>query len=222
MGASDARPFYQMLDAVFKIGEPNGLQSISHMELLRNPRDAHGLFVQFQARVKKCSVVRPPADSATNAIAKDPYYQLIVFPDLRDSRDEPTVVELGRGADSLSYRRFPFTVCCRELPPEMTPASIENQQVWINGFHYRFWLYDSERTTSAGVSGQISPLIIGTRPQMIESNFGSLIRFSNSLLLVFIGVLAIVVFTIFRISKRSQASKEPLPEKLDIDGLAEM
>lgn len=221
-GSKDARPFYQFLEAVGKIDVSPDDNSIDHMEVLRNPKQSFGRRVSLRARVKKCSVVRPPVDAKGSKLPNGQYYQLMVFPDLRDSRDEPTMVEIGRGDEKLTYRRFPFTVCCRQLPEGMDPSSIENQQIWIEGFFYRFWQYDAERTRSAGVAPQISPIIIANRPWMVESNELGLKRFFNSLLTILAIVLAIVGFTIFRISRKVRPTIVQLPEKLDVDGLTEL
>lgn len=222
LGRKDTRPFYQFLEAVGKINVPAGHQKIDHMDLLRHPKQSLGRFVSFQARVKKCSVVRLPVDLQVPGLPDAQYYQLMVFPDLRDSRDEPTMVEIGQGDERLTYRRFPFTICCRQLPNGMNSASIENQQVWVEGFFYRFWQYDAERTRSAGAAPQISPILIANRPTMVESNEVGLKRFFNSVVMILIAVLAIVCFTIFRIARRIRSTKQGLPEKLDIDGLAQM
>jgi hypothetical protein len=224
LSSKDARPFYQFLEAVGNMGkvESQASESIDHMELLRNPQQSTGRRVSFRARVKKCSVVRPSVDATLPELAKGQYYQLMVFPDLRDDRDEPTLVEIGRGDEKLTYRRFPFTICCRQLPPGLNPNTIENQQIWIDGFYFRFWQYDAERTRSAGVAAQISPIIIANQPRMVELSELGLRRFFNGLLILLAVVLAIVGFTIFRFSNRSRTSKEQLPDKLDLDGLSGM
>lgn len=210
LGSNDARTFYQLLAAVDEINSVAGDRS-DHMELLRKPT-SYGQQVAFRARVRKCSVVR--ADAVELPKLKQ-FYQLIVFPDLRDAGDEPTMVEIGKGEEKLAYRRFPFTVCCRELPAGMTPSQIENQQVIIEGFYYRFWQFDAQRTRETEVGAQISPIIIADRPIMIESTFGELQRIFGLVLLVVIGVLGIVGLAMYRTAKRTAKSKLDLPDRID-------
>jgi hypothetical protein len=216
LGDKDARTFYQILNAVARVGTDFGDEGIDHMELLRNPTANYGRRVSFRARVRQCSIIRPEADSPLDG---ELYYQLIVFPDLRDSRGESTTVEIGKGEEKLSYRRFPFTVCVGQLPEGLTPEQIENQQVWIDGFYFRFWRFDAERTRDTAVGAQISPLIIANMPQMIPSTMGELENFFSYLLLLVAGILAIVGLTIFRAVKRQSRTKLSLPDRIEIDEL---
>jgi hypothetical protein len=210
ISSSDARVFYQVLGAV---GEIDGMASdaIDHMELLRNPT-SYGKQVSFRARVRKCSVVRTGVDSS---LGLDRYYQLMVFPDLRDSRNEPTMVEIGKGGEKLTYRRFPFTVCCRELPEGMTPSQIENQQVLIQGFYFRFWQFDAERTRDAEVGAQISPIMLANQPIMVKSTIGDLERIFGVLLCIVIVVLLIAGWTVYRINKSKVKSRSVLPDQIE-------
>jgi hypothetical protein len=210
LSTNDARTFYELLDAVGRM-EVLSEDAVDHMELLKNPT-TFGKQVSFRARVRKCSVVRPGGDLPFEL---SHYYQLIVFPDLRDSRGEPTLVEIGKGEEKLTYRRFPFTVCCRELPEGLTPEQIENQQVLIEGFYFRFWQFDAERTRDADVGAQISPIIIARRPILVESTISQLQQFFGVLLLAVIGVLGIVGWTIYRINKRTVRFKSELPPQIE-------
>jgi hypothetical protein len=101
----------------------------------------------------------------------------------------------------------------------MTPNSIENQQVWIDGFYFRFWNFDSQRTQEAKVAAQISPIIISRVPVMIEASLGQLDRFFGSLMLILIGTLAIIGWTLLRISRRTKRGELILPEKIDVGNL---
>ena len=58
--------------------------------------------------------------------------------------------------------------------PVCSRLDIENQQIMVEGFYFRFWKYASDLTDQAGVSGQISPLIISSRPVMVVSDGATL------------------------------------------------
>lgn len=233
--AVEAPFFFQFLTAVETIGidrvpEPLS-ESLGAVELLKNFRQAHGEAVRFQARVRQCSVVQRPADSTDPSFQQ--YYQLIVFPDLgaREARQSiPLIpntldvmpgIEVSDGQQTLTYSRFPYTICARSLPEGMTPADIENQQVMIEGFFYRFWKYEAELTEAMGASGQLSPLIIVNQPRLVKTSKQQLSLFINSFLVLFLLILLFAAWTSLRTAQRNRRilgesiDGTPLPDRLD-------
>ena len=76
-----------------------------------------------------------------------------MFPSL----DGGKIVVKNKSGKEIEYKRFPITVCCLELPTGFSIESIERQSVLIDGFFFRFWKYQSDKTDAAGASGQVSP-----------------------------------------------------------------
>lgn len=223
--------FFQFLSAVENIPADNLPEPLGAVELLMNFRQAHGKAVRFQARVRQCSIVQRPPDSSDPGF--DQYYQLIVFPDLTTRQSEQTIplipntldvvppIEVTDGQRTLTYSRFPFTICARSLPAGMSPADIENQQVMIEGFFYRFWKYEAEYTEAMGASGQLSPLIIVNQPRVVTTSTWQLNTFINSILIFFLAILLFAGWTSWRINQRrnriagDKLDGAPLPDKID-------
>jgi hypothetical protein len=230
--------FFQFLAAIPQLPMEQLADSLGAMELLQNFRQAHGQPVRFQARVRQCAVVQRPA--ADGASADSPstdsfsqYYQLIVFPDLSPAQSSQSVpliphtldvmppIEVTDGGRKLTYSRFPFTICARSLPDGLSPAEIENRQVWVEGIFYRFWKYESEYTNAEDASGQLSPLIIVNQPRLVEVSDRQLNKFINGLLLGFLAIFLISGWTAWRLARRRHYFHSPredaggLPDRLD-------
>lgn len=238
--AIEAPCFFQILEAVPRLQTNQFSGSLDAMELLRNFRQAHGQPVRFQARVRQCAVVQRTADSSPSS---DPpaagffpqYYQLIVFPDLTPSQAAQTVpwipltldvmppIEVTDEGKTLTYSRFPFTICARSLPEGLSPAEIENQQIWVEGIFYRFWKYESEYTNAQDASGQLSPLILVNQPRLVEVSDRQLNQFLNALLAGFLAIFLVSGWTVWRLTRRGHGSSnaresgKDLPDRLDIE-----
>ncbi len=219
-GSKDAKPFFEILDAVgkMKLGQ-DAPPPISHMVLLRGPTQHYGDRVRFQAKVKQCSIVRPGEHWD---VERDPapYYQLIVFPDLRVD-DRNITVEIGKDDQKIVYNRFPFTVCVRRLPDGQTAESMQDQTVIVDGFYFRFWQYDSQITRDAGVNAQISPVIIADEPDLKDPSTDDWSRFIGILLLTMLGLIAIVALAFLRFNRKAGNRKQELPERIDFEDQAD-
>jgi len=231
--AAEGPLFFQFLDAIPEIPVDQLTESLGAVELLQNFRDAHGQAVRFQARVRQCAVVRRPANSMSSADDFDQYYQLVVFPDLSPRQTSQAIplipntldvmppIEVTDGEKILTYSRFPYTICARSLPDGLTPAEMENQQIWVEGIFYRFWKYESEYTDAVGASGQLSPLIIVNQPQLVQGSSRQLNQFINALLLGFLAIFVACGWTAWKLNRRRNSLKtagttgEPLPDRLD-------
>lgn len=179
--------------------------------------DNLGNFVSFRARVRKCSQVQITNPDLQARLGFDHYYQLMVFPDL----DDQQIVVKNPAGEDLVYRRFPVTMCARSLPAGMQPVDIENQQIMVEGFYFRFWKYASDLTEQAGVSGQISPLIISGRPVMVVSDGETLNVILCGFLLATILGLATLLWVFRNPRKRPALQSMPhgLPDQMDVTGI---
>ena len=214
LGTADAEVFFQFLSAVERIRrEPSG-KRLDCDELLRNSTEGFGNAVGFRARVRQCTQVQRPATSTGEPLEFEHYFQLVVFPDL-----DAQVVVKNEGHDDLLYRRFPVTVCCRSLPDGMTPAQIENQQIWVNGFYFRFWKYGSELTNAAEATGQLSPLIISRQPLMIAMGETQLDFFRSSMLIALIIGMCWTIWVLNSAWKQKKRSGPDLPERIEVTNL---
>ena len=220
LGSRDAEAFYRFLAGVGRMNPTLELNSeLGFEDLVQNPNSNFGERVRMRGVVRTCTAVPQADDDIRDRLGISRHYQLMLFPDL----DGATIIVKNQNGKQLDYRRFPVTVCCRELPAAMSPADIERRAFVVEGFFFRFWKYQSEKTDEAGASGQISPLVIANRliPVDVQSDR------MDSILLIFvlavIGGFAALVYG-FRIAdkKRKPAGEKilaSLPDRIDLSGI---
>lgn len=226
LGGRDAEAFYQILAAVDRM-EPNDVAGdpdsktgqLGFNELMQDASSNFGESVRVTGTIRSCSVISVPQKDIRDRLGVSRYYQLMLFPDLDGAR----IVVKNKDGSKLDYRRFPITVCCTELPAGMTPTDMERQSCIVDGFFYRFWKYQSEKTDQLQTSGQVSPLIIAKRPVMFDSDIGRL----NTALLIFVVAVITTILALFfgfRIADRRRMAPgtkilDSLPDKIDVSGL---
>ncbi len=222
LGSDDAEAFFQFIGAVHQLedGLPDANQArLGFTDLMQQASKNFGEAVRISGTVRTCSVIPVTHTDIQNRLGITQYYQLMLFPDL----DGAKIVVNSKDGKQLDYRRFPVTVCVSELPAGMSPQDVERKQFEIDGFFFRFWKYQSEKTDTAQTTGQVSPLIIAKRPTLIEPVRNQL----NSILFGFIaflicGVGALVVyFWYVDRGKKTPAVQmiESLPDQIDLTGI---
>ena len=222
LGNADSEAFYQMIGSVNRL-EPNIAfdHRIGFVDIMRDGASNFGNAVRIKGVVRSCSEVSVTDSDVASRIGVSKYYQLIVFPNL----DGGKIVVKNKSGEDIEYKRFPITVCCLQLPEGFSTTSIERQSFLIDGFFFRFWKYQSDKTDAAGASGQVSQLIIVKTPIHVAAEEGWL----DLILLCFVTVL-IVGFSIltwwYRGVDRRQKSPgqkiiESLPEQIDVAGIEE-
>ncbi len=230
LGNRDAEAFFQILAAVNRMNrndvEPGPTVDVSDSgsllgfeELMQNSNTNFGEAARVTGTVRTCSVVAVPHEDIKRRLGISKYYQLMLFPDL----DGAKIVVKNKDGTKMDYRRFPVTICCTELPAGMSPTDLERKQFVVDGYFFRFWRYESDKTDQAAGTGQVSPLIIAKCPQLIGSDTSSL----NLALLVFaIATLAGIIILIggYRIADRQRQTPVEkilgtLPDQIDLSGL---
>ncbi|MFK7768919.1 MAG: hypothetical protein AB8B55_16985 [Mariniblastus sp.] len=223
----DSEAFYQTIAAVGRITEKRRQEfftanpPIKFRELMQNGSSNFGNRVRVKGVVRTCSQVHVTDPDIRERLGLSTYYQLILFPNL----DGGKIILKNRNGEDLVYSRFPVTVCVANLPDGMTPSDVERKPYEIEGFFFRFWKYKADKTDAAGVSGQVSPLIIANKPTVLESEQELL----NSILLVFaaivLGGIAVTLFLYRSSDKKHKQAKgsilDELPEQIDLTGITE-
>lgn len=122
------------------------------MDLLADTPNSVCRRVQMIGRVRQC--LRIKGDGAA-----DPgdSFQLTIFPDL----DGQKITVKSPNGNRVPYGRFAVTVRVPELPSGETEQSLLDKRVRVEGFHFRFWRYDSAFSGQHGLKGQIGALVIG-------------------------------------------------------------
>ena len=220
LGHADSEAFYQMIGGVNRLGQDAEFENpIGFVDIMKDSKSNFGNATRIKGVVRTCAEISIPDPEVASRIGVLKYYQLIIFPNL----DGNKVVVKDRNGKDIEYSRFPITICCHQLPAGLTPTSIERKQILIDGFFFRFWKYQSDKTDASGASGQVSPLIIAHTPIPIESHA----EWLDFMLLCFVSVL-IIGFSILawwyrgidrRRKSPGQKIMESLPDELDVTGI---
>ena len=224
LGSKDAEAFFQFISAVKKMessSAPQGESKLGFVQIMQNANANFGHFAHIQGVVRTCSVIPIQHSDIRERLGVTEYYQLMLFPDL----DGAKVVINSKDGEQLDYRKFPVTVCCTELPPGMQPKDIEKKQFDIEGYFFRFWKYQSDKTDAVNASGQVSPLIMAKLPVEIPTKANQL----NWILTIFVVTLiagtAILLWT-YRVADRKRETPDAeilssLPDRIDLAGIDE-
>jgi hypothetical protein len=221
LSSSDSESLFQMIKAVSNIPPPSAEettveQPLGFQELMQNAGQSFGKTIQIKGIIRSCSVIKDLDPDVQTRLGLSSYYQLMVFPDLDGKK---IVIKSSKGNDDINDR-FPITVCCAHLPDGMTPDNIERKPCRINGFVYRFWKFQSERTDEGGFSGQVSPILIAYQPTILDIGADQL----DSILLIFVSVvlagIALLLLS-YRLADRKSKTRgqvimEGLPDKIDV------
>jgi len=212
IGASETAALYQMMIAADKITAlPR--DTMDFKQLLSSHR-SNGAAVRMTGRIRQCVAAKINNPKIAAELGTDTWYQTTVFPDQQGKN----IVLRNPDGEDLIYSQFPFTFCLPHLPDDRSPQELTGAVFEFSGFYYRMWAYPSERTDNAGLSGQISPLIMVSSLREIKAEEADLNVFVGAI--VGAMLLAIAFIAIFVYRSRGQKTNEetlPLPEKIDIN-----
>ncbi len=155
----DRQPMDALLAAVDQ-WDQNGfgsIQPLGLLDLLADTNDSVCRRVQMIGKVRQCLRIKAdPASADAPTPARDSF-QLTIFPDL----DGQKITVKSPAGDRVPYGRFAVTVRAFKLPAGETEQSLLDKRIRVDGFHYRFWRYDSVFSDQKGLQGQIGALVIG-------------------------------------------------------------
>ena len=155
----DRQPMDALLAAVDQ-WDQNGfgsIQPLGLLDLLADTGDSVCRRVQMIGKVRQCLRIKAdPASADAPTPARDSF-QLTIFPDL----DGQKITVKSPAGDRVPYGRFAVTVRAFKLPAGETEQSLLDKRIRVDGFHYRFWRYDSVFSDQQGLQGQIGALVIG-------------------------------------------------------------
>ena len=222
LGSRDSEAFFQMLSTVNADPTSPGTNSpaVPIKSIIAKSTQNIGARVTIQARCRDCTKVPVIDPDKRERYGIDHLYQLILFPDLKQSivLNETT----KDGPVKAVYERFPITVCCTELPAGMSVDDIEGNTLLIDGTFFRVWKYDAEINKKANTSGTISPLIIAGEPEVIATSMWLSQLFSWVFGIVAVGLAFMYAYHRIFGSKQPRPTEsilDNLPEKLDLTGI---
>ena len=223
IGQGDSESFYQMISGINRFDAHTEFDNpIGFVDMMQDPKSNIGQAARIHGMVRTCSEIPITDPDIINRVGVSKYYQLMLFPDL----DGGKIVIKNKDVNEkdLEFRRFPITICCLELPAGFTKQSIERKPFSVDGFFFRLWKFQSDKTDAVeGITGQLSPLIIAKSVTPIDSQEGLL----NFILLCFVGAVmagfAILTWSHRRADQQHQTPSkkiiETLPDQIDVSGI---
>ena len=150
----DRQPMDALL-AMVKQWDSNDFDSIrplSLLDLLADTSNSVCRRVQMTGGVRQCLRIKGDGEAGSRDS-----FQLTIFPDL----DGQKITVKSPNGNRVPYGRFAVTVRVSKLPSGETEQSLLDKRVRVDGFHFRFWRYDSAFSGQHGLKGQIGALVIG-------------------------------------------------------------
>ena len=211
----DAEAFYQMLSVVDK-ANPKHHGGISFQELMEKASRGFGQQISVSGVVRQCTEIRTTDPDLLTRMDLTRYYQMILFPDL-DGKN--IVIRNSEGREDIN-QRLPITVVFKTLPKGWKTEELERQSCRVDGFVYRFWRFQTERTDQSGFAGQISPLIMVGSPVVLEKVNaeldGLLYGFIVTVLLCVIGVVFYYRYVDRKHKTPGAKILDELPDKISV------
>ncbi len=224
LGNKDAEAFFQFISAVENMDvavENASNVKLGFAKLMRNANSNFGHYARVHGVVRTCSVIPIQHADIRERLGINKYYQLMLFPDL----DGAKVVIENKDGKQLDYRKFPVTICCTELPSGLKPQDMERKQFEIEGYFFRFWKYQSDKTDAANATGQVSPLIITKSATPIESK-GNQLNFILTFFVISLIVGTAILLWVYRVADKRRKTPgaeilSSLPERISLTGIEE-
>ncbi len=193
--------------------------AISFTDLMSAPTRYFGDAIALSGRLRQCVPIQIVDADRQRLVGLERYYQVSLFPDLKGR----AVVVRSSEEESIKFDQFPVTVCLPRLPAGMTADQLEGRPAKVIGHFYRFIKYQSQITAEAGQSGQVSPLVMASRLEVVppSTSAAGVDLLMRVLLIVTLTIVAgSVAYSLLKDrNKRSHLMAqraEVLPEKIDL------
>ncbi len=172
VGPKDSECFYQLLAAAGRIGpKPQLGQDIPPLDLvpaLSAPKTQHGKLVIVEGNARRITRIAIDAPYIRDRLGIDHYFEIDVFIPL-GNRDIKISGKQKDGAAPVFQNNYPVTVCVRQLPAGIAEGSDVSQSIRVACFYFKLWAYKSQFIRDFGEgSQQVSPLLIGFEPEVVE------------------------------------------------------
>lgn len=212
----DRQPMDALLAAVDR-WDQNGFESIQPiglLELLADTGNSVCRRVRMIGKVRQCLRIKADVPSNEEPAPSGDSFQLTIFPDL----DGQKITVKSPSGERVPYGRFAVTVRTSKLPEGETEQSLLDKRVQVDGFHYRFWRYDSVFSDQQGLQGQIGALLIGGPIRVLKKPSVTLL---NERLMWIVALLAIGLIAMgwwySQSARKSDRTYDALPDMLPED-----
>ncbi len=219
IGVEDTASFYQLLSASPEISRDElPRESIDFKDCLQNSHQHHGDALTVSGHVRRITRLAIKDDSIQRRYGLDHYFQLDLLVPLDNQRIviRPPQRALDDQDMIVHENRYPVSVCVAKLP--CSPAEMEHRQVFVEGFFFKIWNYESELTQRQNSRlKQRSPLVIGLTPTRVSPppDYLSLAIGAVGLAML-AGLLWLLWFLDFRQPAAHDRRKSDLPDSIEI------
>lgn len=210
--AADGQPMIDLQAAVaqWDANQFEPIPPLSLLDLLADTRNSVCRRVQMIGRVRQC--LRIKAQPALPN--QSDLFQLTIFPDL----DGQQITIKSPAGKRVPYGRFAVTVRASELPRGETEKSLMDKRIRVNGFHYRFWRYDSVFANQQDLKGQVGALVIAGPVEVLTSPPTAVLDDGLTWLLSLLAIgLVTMGWWYGRATLRNDRSYDALPDLLPDD-----
>lgn len=168
IGALDSECFYQLLSAMGRAKAADlAKRTKGDFEigpLLIDPTRQHGKLMVVEGNARRVTRIAVDRPYTRDRLGIDHYFEVDIFIPLGNQ-----VVKLGKDDNAPVFRNnYPVTVCVRSLPEGLDESDNVNELVRIPCFYFKLWAYKSEFIRQQGAKGQLSPLLVGIEPEIVE------------------------------------------------------
>lgn len=171
LSLADRECFYALLAAVKRADEDPfeqlATQRIDVIEVLKSPEQQHGKLMTLRGVARRAIKVRVDDPDVQARFGLDHYYQIDLFVEL----DKQVIKFSKEGAEDAPVfeNSFPVTVCTLALPPNLPEGELLRENVLVHAAFFKLWTYSSDYVQSFDQRmQQVSPMMIGTAPELIE------------------------------------------------------
>ena len=221
MTGRDRECFYQALSAV-RHTEPEQLLNLGRTEFeiarfIKTPEAATGELYTLSGTARRAIQIRVPDADIQERFGIDHYYEIEVFIPLeRQVRfvdpQEPDDQE------GKVFQDYPFVICVPTLPSGMEQGDDIRVPVTFSGFFLKLWAYESAfmtggRARTAKPRLQQSPLFVGPTVLLGEQLSPQKSQLSLYIACLFVGLLSVIWFLLWRSSIQDRKASKRLFEK---------
>ncbi|MDA7951067.1 MAG: hypothetical protein MPJ24_06215 [Pirellulaceae bacterium] len=191
--------FFELLERANELANvEERVPQIEFRTLYEEHRGAHGKEFEIAGVVRRVTKVAVEEETLQEKLGKA-YYQIDLFMELGDLQ-----VVLDREKELVYRRRYPVTVCLRELPEGLSVGENLSVDLKVRGFYYRWWAYPAPFVSRVSEDRlAVSPLFIGSSAELVEYQETSFWYLEILFGILFLAIITGVCYSLWKSSKKS-------------------
>jgi hypothetical protein len=136
-------------------------------QLLGDPKSQHGSLIMVEGSARRIQKIDIAGTYMGKRFGIDHYYEVSVFIPL----ERPVKLSQGAGEPIEYKKNFPVIIDVLRLPEGLSEGESLNERIRIPCAYFKLWAYNSQYVTSQdGQRLQLSPLLLGIEPEIVETD----------------------------------------------------